>query len=217
MGARTLERRRHRAAARWAAFTAGPRPLVYVGMGSCGLAAGAGEVLAGVQAHIAARRLDVETASVGCIGPCYLEPLLDVRLPGRPRLSYANMTAELAVATLDALLAGELPRRHLVGRFALDDGWDGGAVPADDDLPAAFAAVPRLADHAMLAHQVRIVLRNCGIIDPEEVDHYLARGGYRAFEACLGTPWRDVVDTVKLSGLRGRGGAGFPTWVKWLV
>ncbi len=217
MGARTLERRRHRAAARWAAFTAGPRPLVYVGMGSCGLAAGAGEVLAGVQAHIAARRLDVETASVGCIGPCYLEPLLDVRLPGRPRLSYANMTAELAVATLDALLAGELPRRHLVGRFAADDGWDGGAVPADDDLPAAFAAVPRLADHAMLAHQVRIVLRNCGIIDPEEVDHYLARGGYRAFEACLGTPWRDVVDTVKLSGLRGRGGAGFPTWVKWLV
>jgi NADH:ubiquinone oxidoreductase subunit F (NADH-binding)/NAD-dependent dihydropyrimidine dehydrogenase PreA subunit/(2Fe-2S) ferredoxin len=191
--------------------------MVYVGMGSCGLAAGAGEVLAAVQAHIAERRLDVEIASVGCIGPCYLEPLLDVRLPGRPRLSYANMTAELAVATLDALLAGELPRRHLVGRFASDDGWDGGAVPADDDLPAAFAAVPRLADHAMLAHQVRIVLRNCGIIDPEEVDHYLARGGYRAFEACLGRPWRDVVDAVKLSGLRGRGGAGFPTWVKWLV
>ena len=234
MSAGTLERRRRRAAARWAAFTAGSRPLVYVGMGSCGLAAGAGEVLAAVQAHIAERRLDVETVSVGCIGPCYLEPLLDVRLPGRPRLSYANMTAELAVATLDALLAGEVPRRHLVGRFRLDGGWagdggwgggdrdeggagDGGAAAADGDLPAAFAAAPRFADHAMLAHQVRIVLRNCGIIDPEEVDHYLARGGYRAFETCLDMPWRDVVESVKTAGLRGRGGAGFPTWAKWLV
>ena len=62
----------------------------------------------------------------------------------------------------------------------------------------------------MLKDQVRIVLRNCGLIDPEQLDHYLARGGYRAFESCLDKPWRDVVETVKAPGLRGRGGAGFP-------
>jgi NADH:ubiquinone oxidoreductase subunit F (NADH-binding)/NAD-dependent dihydropyrimidine dehydrogenase PreA subunit len=67
----------------------------------------------------------------------------------------------------------------------------------------------------MLAPQVRIVLRNCGIIDPEVVDHYLARGGYRALERCLAATPEDVIETVKLAGLRGRGGAGFPTWQKW--
>ena len=205
MSATTLERRRRRAAARWAALLASPRPVVYIGMGSCGLAAGAGEVYAAVRAHLDERGIDAEIVSVGCIGPCYLEPLLDVQLPGRTRLSYSNMTAELAVKTLDALLAGELPKRHL--RRALR--------PARRQRPSrrrplrrrrrslrrrqtaerwpaptrrGFAELPRFADHAMLKDQVRIVLRNCGVIDPEQLDHYLARGGYRAFESCLGSP-----------------------------
>ena len=237
MSTQTLERRRRRAAARWAALTAGSRPVVYIGMGSCGLAAGAGDVLAAVRGHLEERGIDAEIVPVGCIGPCYLEPLLDVQLPGRPRLSYSNMTGELAVKTLDALLAGELPRRHLVGRLDPADGagtpaagnGDGHGGPAGGDGHGGLtgggdglndgdlAGVPRFFDHAMLKDQVRIVLRNCGVIDPEQLDHYLARGGYRAFESCLGQPWRDVLETVKASGLRGRGGAGFPTWVKWLV
>ena len=199
MPARTLERRRGHAEARWQALAASARPVIYLGMGSCGLAAGAHEVLVGIRAYLQERGLDAEIVKVGCIGPCYLEPLLDVQLPGRPRVSYANMTAELAAETLDALLAGEVPRRHLVGHFGDGD----------------FDGVPRFADHPMLKHQVRIVLRNCGIIDPEEVDHYLARGGYQAIERCLRLPWQDVIEAVRDSGLRGRGGAGFPTWRKW--
>ncbi len=238
MATPTLERRRRRAEARWAKLLKSPRPVVYLGTGSCGLAAGAGAVHEALKAYLVEHEIEAEIVAVGCIGPCYLEPLVDVQLPGRPRVSYANMTPELVPKVLDGLLAGEVPRRHLVGRFDAPDGGagldggrldsgaalDGGAgLDVDDSSRAAvgsdgaFAGVPRFADHAMLKDQVRIVLRNCGVIDPEQVDHYLARGGYRAFERCLGLPWREVVDTVKDAGLRGRGGAGFPTWVKWLA
>jgi NADH-quinone oxidoreductase subunit F len=218
-----LELRRQRAVSRWRALGRSRNPVVYVGMGSCGRAAGAEAVYEATAAHLAARGVDARLVAVGCIGPCYLEPLLDVRLPGRPRLSYSNMTPELAVATLDALLAGDVPKRHLVGRF--DDGettgGDGnGGADSGDGHPAdgdPFAAVPRFADHPMIDGQTRVALRNCGLIDPEQVDHYLARDGYRGFERCLELTWQEVIDEVRDAGLRGRGGAGFATWRKWLV
>ena len=75
----TLERRRKRAEARWAALAASPRPVVYIGMGSCGKAAGADDVHEAVLRHLAERGVEAEVVGVGCIGPCYLEPLLDVR------------------------------------------------------------------------------------------------------------------------------------------
>jgi NADH:ubiquinone oxidoreductase subunit F (NADH-binding)/NAD-dependent dihydropyrimidine dehydrogenase PreA subunit/(2Fe-2S) ferredoxin len=201
MPAPALDRRRKVAEARWRALAESQRPVIYLGMGSCGLAAGAGEVLAGVEAYLAEHHLDAQIVKVGCIGPCYLEPLMDVQLPGKPRISYSNMTAELAAKTLDALLGGQVPKPHLVGYIG-ETGFDG---------------VPRFFDHPMLAHQTRIVLRNCGLIDPEQIDHYLARGGYRAIERCLQMDPVEVTAVVKAAGLRGRGGAGFPTWQKWTL
>jgi NADH:ubiquinone oxidoreductase subunit F (NADH-binding)/NAD-dependent dihydropyrimidine dehydrogenase PreA subunit/(2Fe-2S) ferredoxin len=203
MPTRALSRRRARAEAGWRSITAWPRPVVYVGAGSCGLAAGADEVLAAVEQYLDEHDVDAQVVRVGCIGPCYLEPLLDVQLPGKPRISYSNMTPELSAKTLAALFAGTVPKRHLVGH--LGDGDGGGTVEG----------VPRFVDQPMLEHQVRIVLRNCGIIDPDKIDHYLARGGYSALERCLEMAPEDVIEAVRLSGLRGRGGAGFPTWQKW--
>lgn len=200
MSAKTLSERRSRAAQKWAELQNSPQPVIYIGTGSCGRAAGAGEVLEALSAHVRSRGVAARIVEVGCIGPCYLEPLLDFQMPGRPRISYSNVTPKLAVRILDQFLDnGSVPRLHLLGHLG-DGECDG---------------LPRFFDLPMLKPQVRVVLRNCGLIDPEDVDHYLARDGYQAFEKCLSMSPEQVLEVVRDSGLRGRGGAGFPTWRKW--
>jgi NADH-quinone oxidoreductase subunit F len=195
-----LEERRGLAAAGWQELQRSPRPVIYIGTASCGLAAGAAETREAVLNYLERSGAGGRIVPVGCIGPCYLEPLVDVQMPGRPRVSYSNVGAKDVPALLDAFFENrELPANHLAGHLGEQD----------------YNGVPRFFDMPMLKPQLRIVLRNCGIIDPENLDHYLARGGYQGLEKCLSMPWQEVLESVKRSGLRGRGGAGFPTWRKW--
>jgi NADH-quinone oxidoreductase subunit F len=199
---KTLEARRSRAVKAWDELQNSTRPVIYVGAASCGLAAGAAEVVRAIEGHLEKKGYAADVLKVGCIGPCYLEPLVDVQMPGRPRISYSGVTPDLARALLDSFLErGEVFRNRLVGHFGADE-LDG---------------APKFFEHPMLARQVRVVLRNCGIIDPDNVDHYLARDGYRGFEKCLALSGEQVLEIVQNSGLRGRGGAGFPTWRKWKI
>jgi NADH-quinone oxidoreductase subunit F len=194
------------------------RLKIMVGMATCGISAGADKVFQALAAHIAEQGLDVALAKTGCIGYCQREPLVDVIYPGKVRLSYQEMNPEKAGELAEALKAGEILPKYLMCRMDQEEMLIEGltrpyANPHPPELPVE---IPRYQDLPFFKKQVKISLRNCGFINPENIDEYIARGGYRALHQALsGMTPEQVIAQVKASGLRGRGGAGFPTGLKW--
>jgi len=169
-------------------------------MGTCGRAAGADDVLTAVQRTLDDVAPHGRVMPVGCIGLCYLEPLMAVHRPGRPFVYYGGLTPERAAEILRSSIVDDDPRPEYAA-----------CTRGEGSLPG----IPELWDLPMMKPQVRIALRNCGLIDPERIEHYIARGGYKGLERALLMSPEAVIEEVKASGLRGRGGAGFPTAVKW--
>ena len=165
--------------------------VVKVGLASCGIAAGGQKVYDALKAQLNDHGLkNVELRRTGCMGMCYSEVLVEVFPPQGRRVFYRNVTPEQVQRIVE---------EHIIGGKPVTE-W---VIPADE------------IDN-LLSKQRRIVLRNCGIIDPESIDDYLGAGGYKALEKVLHSmSSREVIDEVTSSGLRGRGGAGFPTGVKW--
>ena len=195
-----LSELQQRAKVKWNELINSPIPVIYIGAASCGRAAGAIDVKSAIEEVISRLHLDAKIIEVGCIGPCCFEPLVYIQKPGRPPICYYKMDTK----KVEPLLKGYLIDNDPMKDFAL------GVFGSDtiDDIPPLF-------DHPMLKGQVRIVLRNCGIIDPYDIDHYLANDGYQALQTVLGMKPEQVIEEIRLSGLRGRGGAGFPTAKKW--
>jgi NADH:ubiquinone oxidoreductase subunit F (NADH-binding)/Pyruvate/2-oxoacid:ferredoxin oxidoreductase delta subunit/(2Fe-2S) ferredoxin len=195
------------------------RPAIFVGTGTCGLGAGAGRTLAAVRRCLGERNADADVVEVGCIGLCTSEPIVDVQLPGRARLSFGPVTEDQVPALLDAMFAGKVPAEGLIGQHRpLAPGAAGGADGHGAGATALepWPGVAYLDEHPFFAPQTRWVLANCGIIDPGNIDEYIACGGYRALaETIRGRTPAEVCDLVEKSGLRGRGGGGFPTGTKW--
>ncbi len=161
---------------------------VLVGLGSCGIAAGARVIHDALSTEIKARGLKIPVISTGCIGACHREPLMEVRLDNGEHFLYGDLDEQGAKQVLAAHLAGKAPvEEHFIPE-----------------------------EYSYLAYQKKIVLANCGVIDPESIDDYLAVEGYSALRSAVQEMSKqDVVDEIKKSGLRGRGGAGFPTGLKW--
>ena len=179
------------------------RPAIFVGAGTCGLGAGAGKTLDAVRSYLDERNIAADVIEVGCIGLCAAEPMLDVQLPGRTRLAFMHVTHGKVAGVLDGVFAGDATGGQALGQHRGD-----GLEP--------WADVPYVDEHPFFGPQTRWVLANCGVIDPAQLDEYIARGGYRAFSrmARTMTP-AEACKVVADSGLRGRGGGGFPTGRKW--
>jgi len=179
------------------------KPAIFIGTGTCGLGAGAAKTLAATKAYLAEKKLDVEVVEVGCLGMCSDEPMVDVQLPGKARVSFTRVTAERVPEVLGAALGGKLDEKVALGQFR--------TAKAE-----AWPKVPYLDQHPFFAPQLRWVLANSGIIDPVNLDEYIARGGYSALERTLRTLKPEAVcEEVIKGGLRGRGGGGFPAGLKW--
>jgi NADH:ubiquinone oxidoreductase subunit F (NADH-binding)/ferredoxin/(2Fe-2S) ferredoxin len=181
-------------------------PVIFVGAGTCGLGAGAGKTLAAVRDYLAEHKVDAKVVEVGCIGLCAVEPMLDVQLPGKARLSFQNVTAEKVADLLGKALSGRVAK--------IDNELIFGQHPAEDR--ERWPEIPNFNDHPFFKPQTRWVLANCGVIDPTRIEEYIARGGYAAFAKTITskTP-QEICDEVESAGLRGRGGGGFPTGRKW--
>jgi NADH:ubiquinone oxidoreductase subunit F (NADH-binding)/NAD-dependent dihydropyrimidine dehydrogenase PreA subunit len=190
-----------KATEQWLALQHSQHPVIYIGMGSCGLSSGAGEVWDSVQKALLKSKKKIDLIKVGCIGPCYLEPLLDIQLPGFPRFVFNNVNLERAEKLLDGYLFAEGAKLKPLGHL--------GAPEEKLNGTRSFWDLP------MLKNQERIVLRNCGIIDPENIMHYIARDGFQGLVNALNMGSAGVIDELRISGLRGRGGAGFPVFRKW--
>jgi NADH:ubiquinone oxidoreductase subunit F (NADH-binding)/Pyruvate/2-oxoacid:ferredoxin oxidoreductase delta subunit len=194
------------------------KPKILVGMATCGLAAGAQRVFNTFtrQAHEA--HWDGVVEKTGCIGFSYKEPLVDLILPGKPRLTYEKVTPEIAGELFQEVAAGRIPENHFMARLDKDDMvLNGGPHKlAKSKLKGFLAKAPRYEDLEFYKLQRHLAMRNCGFIDPDNLQHYLARGGYFALYKALTemTP-EAVIEAVTVAGLRGRGGGGFPTGVKW--
>ncbi|HOS68512.1 MAG TPA: NADH-quinone oxidoreductase subunit NuoF [Bacillota bacterium] len=162
-----------------------------IGLGSCGIAAGGKKVKEALLTCLEEKNMNIEITSTGCIGMCFYEPIVDVIDDKGEVFTYVNVTPKKAE---------EIVEQHIIN-----------GVPVEKYIQSTSKK-----PFKQLEKQVRVVLQNCGIINPEKIEDYLEKDGYKALKKCLNEMTPDqVIEEIKKSGLRGRGGAGFPTWFKW--
>ncbi len=204
-----------------AAGEASPFPdriKITVGMATCGLAAGADVIFDTLKQRIEQRSLDVLLTKTGCLGCCHQEPIVEVRLPppDSAPLLYTKVTRARARALVDELARG-LPPANSWAVITRDES-PLSERPVEWGRPIGVETIPAFGEQPFVARQRKIVLRNCGRIDPASIAEYIARGGYQGLQRTLHdfTP-QQVIEEVTRAGLRGRGGGGFLTGRKWQI
>lgn len=193
---------RKQAQKEWENLITSDKPLIMVGTATCGRSAGALEVLDAIKETLHASGIRHTIFEVGCIGLCYAEPTVIIKKPYTPGICYGHITPHIARKLVTDYVMGENPLSEYALGTIGNEGIDG---------------IEPLESTPVLRKQVRRVMKNCGIIDPENIMHYIAKDGYCGLLKALKMEPGEIIEEVKRSGLRGRGGAGFPTGVKWEV
>jgi NADH-quinone oxidoreductase subunit F len=175
-------------------------PVVIIGTATCGVSAGADEVLKKVKEYINKEKSSWKVMEVGCIGLCFEEPLMGIVFPGKSGVYYKKVTPEKAVSIITGTKSKDsVYQEDVLGSFGMDN----------------IKNIKPIHDLPVMKLQKRRVLKRCGYIDPQNISHYIAEGGYAGLDKVLSMSSKDIIDELKDAGLNGRGGAGFPTWKKW--
>lgn len=195
-------------------------PVIMIGAATCGNSAGAQTIKTTMEEELIKNQAKCKIIEVGCIGLCYAEPIIFIIKKGNPIIFYDKITPKIAKELVDSYILGDDPLlKHAIGTMSLKYFEEGIEEEKDCNAQKHFSnqgvGVPRLFDLPVLKPQVRRILRNCGFIDPTNIQHYIARDGYTGFINALDLTPDEIIKNMETSGLRGRGGAGFPTWLKW--
>jgi NADH-quinone oxidoreductase subunit F len=195
----TFEEISNRAKSEWEALQKGT--YISVGTATCGRAAGALEVVDALEKELARQGLRVPVIQVGCTGLCHADPLVIISKANSLRVVYNNVTPETVHRLVEGYVAGDDPCLELA--LGTLEGCSGETM----SIPELFR----------FERERRLVLRHCGCIDPENINHYIANGGYIGLSKALKMSREEIIGQLQRSGLRGRGGAGFATHRKWEV
>ena len=189
-----------KARARQAAFDQSHLPKIHIGMATCGIASGALETRAAFEEALKDRDITAHIHPVGCMGHCYAEPWVIIDHPdsGFAPLLYPEVTPGKAKMLVSSFLGeGDPCFEHIMG------------ATVENDM------IPSVMEISRFSRERRIIMNRCGRIDPDSIREYIADGGYKTMVDSLCCPAHAIIETVEASGLRGRGGAGFPTGRKW--
>jgi NADH-quinone oxidoreductase subunit F len=195
-----FEKIRSKAKEEWEALQESDKILILIGTATCGRSAGSLHVMKTFQDELKNKGIGADIIEVGCMGPCFAEPLVNIKKPGNPAICYGNITPEKAVELIDNYIVNDNPMiEYSLGSLGVRD----------------IKGIAKLLETPVFKPQDRRLFSKLGFIDPTNINHYIANDGYLALQKALDMAPEQIVEELKKSGLRGRGGGGFPAGRKW--
>jgi NADH-quinone oxidoreductase subunit F len=184
---------------------------ITVGMGTCGIGNGSEDVFNALKKEISSRKIKADVVLVGCFGYCSYEPLVSVHIPNQPLIMFSKVTVSDIPSMLECINTKQFLHSKLLLKI---QEWD--FIAEKYEFGKGAENIPNWNAVPFYKGQKKIVLRNCGLINPSSIEEFIAVGGYSAtLKALTELKPEDIINEVKKSNLRGRGGAGFPTGRKW--
>ncbi|MFW5644651.1 MAG: NADH-ubiquinone oxidoreductase-F iron-sulfur binding region domain-containing protein [Bacteroidota bacterium] len=180
-------------------------PLISVSSGTAAMVAGADDTVEAIREYMEERNVSAEIVRAGCLGICDGEPVMSIQMPGRARVFFRNVARGNVPLILDDVFHNSIPDENVLGQIK-------------NGKQEAYKDTPFLKELDFFRKQNRIILAECGIIDPASIEEYIAKNGYKAFiKTIRHYTYHEICDIVEESGLRGRSGSGFLTGTKWKI